>query len=64
MQTTAAKPVLTALREMETGASIEFPISRMSYVSSACVRFGAEWQKTFKTSLDRGKGTIKVTRTA
>lgn len=56
------KPVLAALRDLDTDQSVVFPISRLSYVQVACARFGLQWSKKFKTSVDRHAATITVTR--
>lgn len=58
------RPVLTALREMEIGETLVYPISRTSYIRAACVSFGLEWGKKFKTSTNRADSTITVIRTA
>lgn len=58
------RPVLTALREMEIGETLVYPISRTSYIRTACVSFGLEWGKKFKTSTSRADSTITVIRTA
>lgn len=58
------KPVLQVLREMKVGESVTYSISRASYVSSACVRFGLEWGKTFRTAVNRADRTVSITRTA
>ncbi len=62
MEKVNTKPILTALREMEIGESVIYPIERTSYVRSACVTFGLEWGKKFKTSTNRVDRTITVTR--
>ncbi len=59
----APKSLLSSLRELQTGESLTFPASRASYVSSACVRFGLEWGRKFRTATDRHARTITVTRT-
>ncbi len=57
------KPILTALRELEVGDFVTYPIERTSYLRSACVTFGLEWGKKFKTSINREDRTITATRT-
>ncbi len=61
---TTDKPLLSTLRELEVGKSVTYPISRRSYVCSACTRFGMEWDKEFKTTSSRENKTVTVTRTA
>ena len=58
------KPILSQLRELPVGDSLELPVSKRSYVNVACTRFGLEWGKTFKTETNRETMTVKVTRTA
>lgn len=58
------KPFLARLRELEISGTIVEPLSNASYVQSACTRFGASWDKKFKTSTNRAERTITVTRTA
>jgi hypothetical protein len=54
--------VLPKLREMKIGDSVIFPVSRMSYIRSACTSFGMQWDKKFSTRTDRQLKSIKVTR--
>ncbi len=63
MEKVIDKPILTALRELELGESVTYPIERTSYLRSACVTFGLEWGKKFKTSINRDSRTITATRT-
>lgn len=56
------RPVLTALREMEIGETLVYPISRTSYIRTACVSFGLEWGKKFKTTTSRENRTVTVLR--
>lgn len=56
------KPFLTRLRELNVGDTIVESLSDASYVQSACTRFGASWDKKFKTSTNRVERTITVTR--
>lgn len=58
------KPVLTALRELEVGESVTYPIRRSSYVRSCCTNFGMEWEKKFSTKVSREEKTVTATRTA
>ncbi len=58
------KPVLTTLREMKIGECATYPIGRTSYIRSACVNYGLEWGKKFKTSINRAERTITATRIA
>ena len=58
------KPILSQLRELPVGDSLEYPVSKRSYVNVACTRFGLEWGKVFKTETNRETMTVKVTRTA
>jgi len=64
MKKTAEKPILTALRELEIGKSVTYPMNRASYLRSVCVSFGLEWEKKFTTKIDRETKTITATRTA
>lgn len=64
MEKTTEKPILAALRELEIGQSVTYPARRTSYLRSACVTFGLEWGKTFKTKTNRDERTITATRTA
>lgn len=63
MEKVIDKPILTALRELELGESVTYPIERTSYLRSACVTFGLEWGKKFKTAINRDSRTITATRT-
>lgn len=54
--------VLPVLREMAIGESVMYPLERRSYLSSACVRFGLEWEKKFETKTDSKNRTVTVTR--
>lgn len=56
------KNFLSLLRELKVGGTIEMPLSRRSYVYSACCGFGAEWDKRFQTKTDRVRRIISVTR--
>ena len=58
------RPVLPALRELEIGKTLTYPAERTSYIRSVCVSYGLEWQKKFKTAVNRQQRTITVTRTA
>lgn len=64
MEKTIDKPILTTLRELEVGESVSYPISRTSYIRSVCANFGLEWDKKFKTSINREEKTVTATRTA
>lgn len=64
MEQTTDKPVLTALRALEVGESVTYPISRNSYVKSCCTNFGLEWDKRFTTKVNREARTVTATRTA
>ncbi|MDE6340000.1 MAG: hypothetical protein K2K97_09475 [Muribaculaceae bacterium] len=64
MEKISERPVLTALRELEVGESVTFPIKRNSYVKSCCTNFGLEWDKKFKTAVNREEKTVTATRTA
>lgn len=64
MQNRTKKPVLATLRALGIGGSVSFPANRASYVKSACVAFGFEWNKKFTTTTDRQTRSIIVTRTA
>lgn len=52
------------LRQLEIGKSLEEPVERRSYVSSACSRFSLEWGKTFTTRTNRERRVVVVTRIA
>ena len=56
------KPFLTQLRELNIGETIEQPVSKRSYCTSACTRFGFEWDKVFSTHTDKAKRVVIITR--
>ena len=56
------KPILTVLRELEIGESVTYPVERTSYLRSVSVSRGLEWGRKYKTSTNREKQTITVTR--
>lgn len=58
------KPFLAKLRELNVGETIEQPLNKRAYVSSACTRFGLDWEKTFATRADKDRRVVVVTRTA
>ena len=64
MEKTTDKPILTALRELEVGQSVTYPVIRTSYLRSVCVNFGLQWGKKFKTTTNREERTVTATRTA
>ncbi|MBD5184663.1 MAG: hypothetical protein HDS97_07215 [Bacteroidales bacterium] len=64
MEKTNDKPILTALRKMEIGESLPYPVERTSYLRSACVSFGLEWGKKFKTKTNREEWTVSAIQTA
>lgn len=64
MEKPADKPILTVLRELEIGETVTYPAERTSYLRSACVAFGLEWGKKFKTKINREERTVSATRTA
>ena len=59
-----AKPILAQLREMEIGETLFFPAEKRGSVKAMCSEYGFEWNKTFRTSINRQERTISVTRTA
>ena len=63
-ETAVSKPILTQLREMKVGDILVFPGERASSVRATCSMFGFEWNKTFRTSVNREERTISVTREA
>lgn len=58
------KSVLAILRELKVAESATFPAEKSGYVSSLCSRFGFQWDKKFKTTINRAEKTICVTRMA
>lgn len=64
MEKTTDNPVLPALRELEVGESVTYPIARLSYLRFACVNFGLQWGKKFATKLNREQETVTATRMA
>ena len=58
-----AVPALTQLREMKVGEELTFPAERSSYISSISTRFGFQWDKKFRTRVNKADRTISVTRT-
>ena len=64
MSEKSSKPFLAQLRALEVGGTIEQPVSKRSYVNSACVSFSLEWNKKFKTSTNRERRIVVVTRIA
>ncbi len=54
--------VLASLRNMSVGEKLAFPAERASYVRSACVTFGFEWNKKFSTRNNRENRTVEITR--
>lgn len=56
------KPFLMQLRELNIGETIEQPVSKRSYCTSACTRFGLEWDKVFSTHTDKVKRIVIITR--
>ena len=57
-----AKPILAQLRDLLVGETVAYPISRMSSIRAMCSNFGLQWNKKFRTKVDREMGTIVVTR--
>lgn len=64
MTNAAEKSVLQALRELEIGESVTYPVKRISYLRSVCVSFGLEWGKKFATKINRAERTVSATRIA
>ena len=58
------KPFLAKLRELNVGETIEQPLNKRAYVSSACTRFGLDWDKAFSTRTEKTKRVVIITRTA
>lgn len=56
------KPILAVLRDMVVNDIVVYPISRMSSIRAMCSNFGLQWNKKFRTKVDREMGTIVVTR--
>ncbi len=56
------KSMLRILSELEVGASHSFPAEKTNSVKSMCSTFGFQWDKTFRTSLNRVQRTVEVTR--
>ena len=54
--------MLQQLRELEVDHELEFPIERASSVKSCCSAFGLEWNKKFKTEVQRKRRILKVKR--
>ena len=63
-KTTVTKPILAQLREMEVGDILTFPAEKRGSVKAMCSEFGFEWNKVFRTSINRQARTISVTRVA
>lgn len=57
------KPFLAQLRDLPVGMSIEQPLNKRAYVSSACTRFGLDWDKIYTVRTDRTRRVVVVTRT-
>lgn len=54
--------MLGILSAMKVGASHSFPAAKTNSVKSMCSTFGFQWGKEFRTSLNREKRTVDVTR--
>lgn len=63
LQENNEKPMLAVLRDLKVGESRTYPIEKMSSLKTMCTNFGAQWNKTFSTKIDRPNRTITVTRT-
>lgn len=57
------KSLLGQLRNLAVGEHLTVPASRMAYVRSCCVSFGMQWDREFRTSVNREARTITATRT-
>lgn len=53
---------LNSLRQLEIGGRLEMPLSRRSYVRSACSAFALEWDKEFTTQTDKIRRIVVITR--
>lgn len=57
------KTVVQRLAELEVGEKIDFPISRCMSIRGMASNYGLQWDRYFKTSINRELKTITVTRT-
>lgn len=64
MENELRKSNLSILRELEVGGKHSWPISKLSVIKSNCSTFGLQWNKKFRTQINRRNKTIEVTRIA
>lgn len=57
-----ANPIQPTLMDMKVGDTVPFPIRRLGSVKNSCSHVGTQYDRKFKTSLDRKAQTVKVTR--
>lgn len=50
------------LKKMRIDEGISFPIKKFSSVKNACSNYGLQYDRKFRTKLDRKQGVITVTR--
>lgn len=54
--------VLQAIRNLDIGRKLVFPVERSPYVKSVVSNFSIVWDRSFSTHVSRESRTIEVTR--
>lgn len=63
MQTSEIKTNrVAALKSLEVGDTIVYPIEEFNSVKATCSMYGLAWKRKFKTQTDRATRTITVMR--